>query len=404
MLNKMEKNTKPKRGDEAGGKLPLPEVFDAEKDMLGQSQSVGESEVKETGLSSAEVVQGDFAAENDSEYPAADAGKCDDSIISKRGKKRKKKRLRTVLVPVLKNNQKNIKKISKKYEKNSLNNNSGDYFDGANSVTESIKNSNKSCPQIEQNSVKTSVAARTGQGQEKIKINKVYSAKNIAIVSKKENAEKISNKSEKITQKNEQKIEKNTTITTENTQFVIAKNQNKSDKADASKTEKTTQETENWANDAAEEKQRNHGFVYAEIMPKTSKKQKQQAELIDRLLEEKERETKRRQMEDSEREQKEEKMRDIMRQRRDIEYGLDSIARKSKDWRAISEEAYADAMLNRFTLLGGKKVFGMTVYDMYMGVSIAAMRYCLEYQHNLDLEREKIRQKDRQLEQLMERR
>lgn len=377
-----------------------------ELDGLGRSKNAEEAEKKENINIEITAGNGAFALDDQGSESGVNGEIYGKIGSDKKSKKRKKKRLFEFQFPVIKNSRKNIQKIGKKPNKNIINNQQNASFVGVNGAKTNANIIDKNSKKLEQGSKPKTSKLAGAERQINSKTKQGDTSHFVVVAPQKENTEKIAKKSEKNSSKNEQKIEENTTKIIFATQKTDTKNQEKADKIDAINKDDKSQNEAKSVSDRANKNQRNGGFVYAEVMPKTSKKQKQQAELIARLMADKERADERRRIEENERFYKKEKMRDIMRERRSIEYGLDSIERKAMKWQKISEEAYEEAMLHSYTLLFGdkaKKIFGMTTYDIYMSASVTAMRYCLEYQHDLELERERIRQKDRALAELLER-
>lgn len=170
--------------------------------------------------------------------------------------------------------------------------------------------------------------------------------------------------------------------------------------------ENETLKKENLALKREKNARKEKGFYYAEILTNKSRKDKQRDEQLASLQEERTRENEKRKQEDLERKEKEEKTHDIIRQRKDIQYGLDYIQRKADMWRNVSEDAYQNAMMSLYTNLGNPANLqgkGLAGYSTYMALSLRAMRYSLDYQHDLEVEREKMLQKERELDRLMQR-
>lgn len=147
------------------------------------------------------------------------------------------------------------------------------------------------------------------------------------------------------------------------------------------------------------------GFYYAEILTSKGHRTRERERQLLAVREELAREEKIRKQEAEERERRAEKERDLIRQRKDIQYGLDYIQRKADWWRNKSEQAYQNAMMCLYTNLGNpfkNSGAGLNGYGSYMAVSLMALRYSLDYQHDLEKEREKILHKERELDRLLQ--
>ncbi len=228
------------------------------------------------------------------------------------------------------------------------------------------------------------------------------------------NSEKIDNKCEKVAENDDKQSNLNMKRNAgksgaKRVFFVVgdvSKNVNIVDKEKQDlRAENEALKKENLALKREKNQRREKGFVYAEILSNKSKKDRVRDELLAELQEERARNTEKQKQQDREREIREEKTHDIIRQRKDIQYGMEYIRRKADKWREVSAEAYSNAILSFYADMGRKNtnMFGFDRYSIYMRLSVAAMKYCMEYQHDLDLEQEKLLQKERELEQLMQR-
>ena len=155
------------------------------------------------------------------------------------------------------------------------------------------------------------------------------------------------------------------------------------------------------------QKQIGRGFVYSEVMINRKVKAKD-AEIVQ--LKEKNNqltEAQKRQM--REEEIRQDKVNDIMRQRRNINYALERLEDKAKYWAEISEDAYIASLAKRtYHIVRNKpaKRYARGVAslsDILMGISIGAMAQSLGYQKDVRLERERLLQKEKELQRLLQR-
>lgn len=145
------------------------------------------------------------------------------------------------------------------------------------------------------------------------------------------------------------------------------------------------------------------GFGYAEVAARKSKREREATLLeLNKALAQAARREKELAEEQGERR---EKTKNIMRQRKSVEYEIASLQKKADKWQKISQEAYFEAVCCwSLEFAGNSKTFlGIPLSKMYYGASLAALRYCAEYQKDLAIEREKLSQKDRELMRLLER-
>lgn len=147
-------------------------------------------------------------------------------------------------------------------------------------------------------------------------------------------------------------------------------------------------------------KQRENNFIYVEDLSRQNDKKKD--DRIAELEAEQVRTAEMQKKKDFEDEVRQDKINDLVRQQKDLTYSMGLIEDKIKDWAEISEDAYLHAMARRswFAISGGheKSFLGVTYSDILMGMSVGAMATSLSYQKDLQLEREKFMQKQKELQ------
>lgn len=139
----------------------------------------------------------------------------------------------------------------------------------------------------------------------------------------------------------------------------------------------------------------NRGFQYAEVM--TNKKESKKDQEIAQLKEEKEAQSAKQKQIDLEESRRQDKINDIVRQRKDMNYTIERLEDKVPDWYEISDHAYMVAMDCYFS---GTMFRGINLSNYWMGKSMIARAFAQGYQRDLQSEREKMLEKERQLQRL----
>ncbi len=231
-------------------------------------------------------------------------------------------------------------------------------------------------------------------------------AKTTDIEKSQKSNETIQDKSGKLTQKTPSNTSGKPTQKSKTKHTYSIRNAHDEGKSDEELSEIEALRQENFALKKALFADKKRNFFYAEILSNKSSSERQKDKELVLLREAQARERAQRKQQEQESKEREDKIHDIIRQKKDVQYDLDYIRRKAEWWRKKSDEAYRSAMLSAALNCGNStnlSRLGLDSYGRYMALSIMAMQYSLEYQKNLEEEREKILEKERKLDSLMQR-
>ncbi len=101
---------------------------------------------------------------------------------------------------------------------------------------------------------------------------------------------------------------------------------------------------------------------------------------------------------------RQEKIGKVLRQKTYIKYDMDRWQSRADDWQKISQRAYARAVNQQFFVHTAFNGQVLPVYsDKWMRVSLGAMAISMGYQKDLETEREKMQEMEKELQRLMQR-
>ena len=148
-----------------------------------------------------------------------------------------------------------------------------------------------------------------------------------------------------------------------------------------------------------------NGFLYYEELGRVKENREKDAK-ISQLQAERDQQRESLKKQEQEEQLRQEKVNDIVRQRKDINYEIERLEGKVQDWIELSQAVYAEAMLYMTTnLLNNtpeRRFLGIPYSTILQGFSLGAMAASVGYQKDLAREREKLLQKDKELQRLLQ--